>query len=94
MGWIGGASIPLEAIDRVGSMDWPWWGGVGARLGRGFVAFVASGGQAATIDLVTPLKIRAPLGWTTSHVVIGVEDVEGFIQAVADARRPERVPPE
>jgi hypothetical protein len=88
MGWIGSAQIPLELIDRVGRMDWPWWGGIGARLGKGLVAFVASSGSTVTIELSAPLKVRAPLGWTTSKVLIAVEDVDGFIQAVADARRP------
>ena len=88
MGWIGSASIPITTIDRVGRMDWPWWGGIGARLGRGLVAYVASSGPTVTIELSAPLKVRAPLGWTTSKVLVAVDDVDGFIQAIANARRP------
>ena len=87
MGWIGSAQIPFGKIDRIGRMDWPWWGGLGVRLGRGLVAFVASSGPTALIELSEPIKVRAPLRWTTSRVAIGVDDVEGFIKAVAERRR-------
>ncbi len=63
MGALGRADIPVALIDRVGTMSWPWWGGVGARIARGLVAFVgASGGTLVLIELSGPLRVRAPLG--------------------------------
>ena len=46
MGWLGRADIPLERIASIGTMHWPWWGGVGARIARGLVAFVGASGPA------------------------------------------------
>lgn len=96
MGWLGHAEIPVEQIDRVGTMSWPWWGGVGARIARGLVAFVgASGGTLVLLELSGPLRVRAPLGWTARTIAVGAEDVEGMVAAVTAARRPSPVgPPE
>lgn len=89
MGWLGHAEIPVEQIDRVGTMSWPWWGGVGARIARGLVAFVgASGGTLVLLELSGPLRVRAPLGWTARTIAVGAEDVEGMVAAVTAARRP------
>lgn len=87
MGWLGGARIPLGAIDRISRMHWPWWGGVGARLGRHLVAFVAGPGEAAVIELQEPIKVRAPLPWSTARIIVAPENLDAFIADVADARR-------
>ena len=89
MGWLGHAEIPVAQIERVGTMNWPWWGGVGARIARGLVAFVgASGGTLVLIELSGPLRVRAPLGWTARKIAVGAEDVEGMVAAISAARRP------
>ena len=89
MGALGHADIPVSLIDRVGTMSWPWWGGVGARIARGLVAFVgASGGTLVLIELSGPLRVRAPLGWTARKIAVGAEDVEGRVAAITGARRP------
>jgi hypothetical protein len=86
MGLLGSADIPLERIARVGTMHWPWWGGVGVRIARGLVAFVGASGPAAVLELTEPVAVRAPLTWSASRVAIGVEDLEGFVAAIAEAR--------
>ena len=86
MGWLGRADIPLERVAGVGTMNWPWWGGVGARIARGLVTFVGASGPAAVIDLTEPTEVRAPLKWTASRLAIGVEDVDGFVAAIVGAR--------
>jgi hypothetical protein len=86
MGLLGRADIPLERIARIGTMHWPWWGGVGVRIARGLVAFVGASGPAAVLELTEPMAMRAPLKWSASRVAIGVEDVEGFVAAIAEAR--------
>jgi hypothetical protein len=86
MGLLGSASVPLRLVDRIGAMDWPWWGGVGARLGKGLVAFVAAPGEVAVLELTHPIPVRAPLRWMTRRVVVGPDDLHGFSRAVARAR--------
>ncbi len=86
MGVLGRADIPLDRIGGVGTMRWPWWGGLGARIARSLVAFVGASGPAALIELTEPVEVRAPLKWPASRVAVGAEDVEGFVAAVAQAR--------
>ncbi|MGD9697393.1 MAG: hypothetical protein AB7V42_17240 [Thermoleophilia bacterium] len=86
MGWIGSGDVPLSAVAGAGRMHWPWWGGVGARIARGMVAFVGASGETAVLELSEPVSVRAPFGWTASRIGVGVEDVEGFLAAVAAAR--------
>jgi hypothetical protein len=87
MGLLGRAEIPLRLVDRIGTARWPWWAGVGVRLVRGTVAFVPDSGTVAQVELSEQLKVRAPLPWRVTRVLVAVEDVPGFIEAVAQARR-------
>lgn len=87
MGLAGRADVPLELISAVGRLVWPWWGGVGVRIARGTVAFVADSGPAAELELSEPLRVLTPLPWRAHRLVVAAEDVEGFIAAVATARR-------
>jgi hypothetical protein len=89
MGWLGRATIPLEQIAAVGRMRWPWWGGVGVRIARSTVAFVEDSGDAAAIELIEPLAVRAPLRGRARRIVIAVEDVDRFLERLAAARRGE-----
>lgn len=89
MGLLGRADIPVAQIERVGTMEWPWWAGVGARIARGLVAFVGGSGTLVLIELSGPLRVRAPLGWTARTIAIGAEDVDGLIAAIVQARRPQ-----
>lgn len=90
MGLLGHADIPVALIDRVGTVEWPWWGGVGVRIAKGMVAFLATGGgRLVLIELSERIdSVRAPLRWRTSRIAFGAEDVEGMIAAIAEARRP------
>jgi hypothetical protein len=88
MGLHGRADIPVSSIDRVGTMRWPWWAGVGARIARGMVAFVGGGGATVVIDLAEPLRVRAPLPWSAGRIGVGVEDPDGLMAAIAAVRGP------
>ncbi len=89
MGLLGHADVPVELIDRVGTVHWPWWAGVGARIARGMVAFLAaSGSRLVLMELSEPVRVRAPFGWSARAIAVGAEDVEGMIAAIAEARRP------
>lgn len=86
MGALGRVVVDVSAIASLSRMNWPWWGGLGARLGRKMVAYTAAWGPAAIIELVEPVDARAPLKWKANRVVIGVEDVDGFLDAIAAER--------
>jgi hypothetical protein len=88
LGLAGRADIPVARIDRVGTIEWPKWGGFGARIAQGLVAFVAHSGTLVIIELSGPLRVRAPFGWSAGSVAVGVEDVDGLIAAISQARRP------
>ncbi|WP_217921692.1 hypothetical protein [Miltoncostaea oceani] len=87
MGLHGRADVPVARIDRVGTFDWPFWGGVGARITKGMVAFVGAPGSMVVLELAEPMKVRAPLSWTTARIGVGVEDPDAFMAEVAAARR-------
>ncbi|HMN99980.1 MAG TPA: hypothetical protein PKD59_11255 [Miltoncostaeaceae bacterium] len=86
MGLLGKADVPVERIASVGTMTWPWWGGVGARIARGMVTFLGASGVVVVLQLTEPTSVRAPLGWRASAIGVGAEDVNGFITAVAAER--------
>jgi hypothetical protein len=76
----------VATIASIGTMTWPWWGGVGARIARGMVAFLGASGAVVVLDLTEQVPVRAPLSWRARSIGVGVEDVSGFIAAVAAAR--------
>jgi hypothetical protein len=86
MGLLGSADVPLDRIASIGTMDWPWWAGVGVRIARGLVAFVGASGPVAVLELTEPIEVRAPLKWAATRLAIGAEDVQGFVAAIAEAR--------
>jgi len=86
LGVLGNARIPVALITRVSTMDWPWFAGVGVRIGRGVVGFVSKSGQAVVIELSEPLEVRAPLRWSTERIAVRVEDPQEFIIALAYRR--------
>lgn len=86
LGGLGRAEIPLMNVARLSRMNWPWWGGIGVRLGRKLVAFTTSWGEVAVIELIEPIQVKAPLKWTTPRVVVSTQDVTGFLDAIARRR--------
>lgn len=86
LGLLGRADIDVNRIARLSKMRWPWWGGLGVRLGRQLVAYTSGWGEAAVIELIEPIDVRAPMRWRTARVIIGVEDVTGFLDAIAKER--------
>jgi hypothetical protein len=92
MGLLGRADVPIRLIAGVGTMSWPWWGGVGVRIARGLVAFVGASGPAAVLELSEPVAVRAPLRWRARRIAIGAEDVDGLVAAIARARGADGAP--
>ena len=83
LGVLGRTRIPLGLVTRVSTMEWPWWAGVGVRIGRGVVGFVSKSGQIVVIELAGPIEVRAPLRWSTQRVAVSVADTEAFVVALA-----------
>lgn len=86
MGALGHAVVPVGVIGRISRMSWPWWGGVGVRIGRGMVAFAAASGKAVVVETTEDVTVRAPLRWTTRRIVLVVERPEHLAAALAAAR--------
>ncbi len=86
LGALGSASIPLELITRVSTRDWPWFAGVGVRIGRGVVGFISKSGRAVLIELAQPVQVRAPLRWSTQRIAVRVDDTQAFMVALAYRR--------
>lgn len=86
LGVIGRFDLPVEQVDRLAKMRWPWWGGLGARMGFKLVAFTAATGNLALLELSAPADVKAPLRWRASRIAVGVDDVDGFLRAVAHER--------
>lgn len=86
MGVLGAATVPVERIASVGTMRWPWWGGLGVRIARGLTAYVASSGTAVVLELTEPVKVRAPLPWRTGKIAVAVEDPDSLIEEIVELR--------
>ena len=86
MGWMGRADVPIRLISAVGTMDWPWWFGLGVRIARGLVAFAGGPGPMVLLELSEPVRARTPLSWPARRIAIGAEDVEGLIAEIARVR--------
>jgi hypothetical protein len=85
-GALGGFSIPVGDVDRLGRIRWPWWSGLGVRIGFKLVAFVGRSGDLALIELSKPARVRMPFPWTTTRIAVGVDDLDGFLRTIATAR--------
>ncbi len=85
-GWLGGADIEIANVARLSRIRWPWWAGLGVRLGRSMAAFTTASGQAAGIDLIDAIQVRAPLRWWAQRVILSVEDVDHFLAVIARER--------
>jgi len=86
LGLVGRADIDVSKIARLSRMHWPWWGGLGARLGRQMVAYTLAWGDVAVIELVEPIDAKAPMNWRAMRIIIAVDEVDGFLAAIARER--------
>lgn len=85
-GALGSFDVPVSSVDRLSSMRWPAWAGIGVRIAMKMVAFVGRSGPTALLEMSEPVRVRAPLPWRTERLAVGVEDVDGFLRAVAMER--------
>lgn len=84
VGVLGRVSVPLADVVRVGTMSWPWWGGLGARIARETTAFVLAPGRAVLLELREPVRAYVPLPWRSRRVALAVEDIDALMATVAE----------
>lgn len=76
-------SFPLERIEHVSRSSWPWWAGLGLRIGtRGRVGVVGSFEGIVCLHFNAPQRVRAPLPWRVRDLYLSLEDPRGFIATV------------
>ena len=88
--------VPLSAVAGVGRTRWPFYYGLGAKLGPDEgVAYVGSMKDVVRVDLRAPqpMNVWGPFARAAArNVIVSVEDGDGFIAALqrAIAARNER----
>jgi hypothetical protein len=86
MGALGRAEVPISMISRVSVANWSWWQGLGVRIHRGEVGFIAQSGRVVALDLSAPLAVRAPFRWMADRVSVRVMNPEELVLAIAVRR--------
>jgi hypothetical protein len=86
-GWYQ-VTIPIEDIETVEPSDWPWYGGIGWRTNmRSVIGLVGSLAPVVRISLSRPVRTRLLLiPIRLRELYLSLEDADGFIAALADAR--------
>jgi hypothetical protein len=87
-GWYE-VTIPIVDIDAVEPADWPWWGGIGWRTNmRSVIGLVGALKPVVRVTLSKPVRTRLLLiPIRLRELYLSLEDAEGFIAALAEARR-------
>ncbi|WP_434416508.1 hypothetical protein [Nannocystis pusilla] len=79
-------SFALEQIEHVSRSTWPWWSGLGLRIGaRGRVGLIGSLEGVVCIHFNRPQRVRAPLPWRCRELYLSLHDPDGFIATVEAA---------
>jgi hypothetical protein len=83
-------SVPFDQIAGVSRRRWPFYYGLGAKLGPdGGVSWVASSEGVVRVDFVSPrpLNVWGPFRRADARcVIVSLEDPDGFIVALEAAR--------
>jgi hypothetical protein len=87
--------VPLRDVAGVDRARWPFYYGLGAKLGpRGGVAYVGSTDGVVEIALTVPrpMNVWGPFRRAKARAVtVSLEDADGFIDAVRAARAGSRI---
>lgn len=75
--------FPLEQVEHIGHDAWPWWGGLGVRLGTRGRAYVLGSSQGVVrLHFTRPQRVYAPIPWRCSELYLSLHDPGGFIATV------------
>lgn len=80
-------SIPLGEIAALAPSEWPWWGGLGVKLGHHGVGVVASTETVVNLKFKRPLKVRVLVPVEVEQMWLSPEDRDGFLRALAEATK-------
>lgn len=72
-----------EIID-VSPATWPWWGGVGWRLGPRCIALISARRNVVCVTLREERRTVLLFPWRYRRLFVSLEDTAGFIAALSD----------
>lgn len=74
--------VPRVALARVRRGRWPWYGGIGWRLGAGgAVGLIGSLDGVVEIELREPRRVRLlGIPWRCRRIFVSLEDPAGFLR--------------
>lgn len=88
-------TFPLSAVSQVAPSEWPWWGGLGVKLGHHGVGVVGSTENIVNVKFREPQKARVLVEVEATQLWLSLEDPDGFLRAMSEACKipvSERVP--
>jgi hypothetical protein len=80
-------SLPLAAITHVEPSSWPWYGGLGVKLGptKHAVSVVGSLDGVVAIHFAEPQRMHVLVVVNRPELRISLEDPEGFMRTIREA---------
>jgi hypothetical protein len=81
-------TFQLDEIESVSPSTWPWWGGLGVKLGPGnSVGVVASGEGVVAIKFRRPQLMHVIVSVERPELRVSLEDPDGFMRELRSAAR-------
>lgn len=77
--------LPLEAVASMAASDWPWWGGLGVKLGYHGVAVVGSAEEVVKLTFKRPLEVHVLAVVEVEQLWVSVEGRDAFLAALSKA---------
>ncbi len=77
--------IPVARIKALAPSDWPWWGGLGVKLGHHGVGVIGSTDHIVNLKFDGELRVRVLVEVGVEQMWISLEDRDGFLRALAEA---------
>ena len=77
--------IPVARIKAIAPSDWPWWGGLGVKLGHHGVGVVGSMDHIVNIKFSEEIRVRVLFEVGVEQMWVSLEDRDAFLRALADA---------
>lgn len=81
-------TFALDEVESVSPSTWPWWGGLGVKLGPGnSVGVVVSGEGVVAIRFRRPQPMRVLLVVDRPELRVSLQDPDGFMRELRSAAR-------
>jgi hypothetical protein len=79
--------LRIDEIEGASSSTWPWWGGLGVKLGPGSdtVSVVCSLDGVIEVRFKTPQRMRVLFNVRRSKLRLSLEEPEALMSAIRDA---------